>query len=70
MAALLYTFTTDLSRSTVMPMEGVADTKLWVDAATGRIIRQESTTTAAGTTSTTVQVVEYDPAITIEPPIQ
>lgn len=69
-AALLYTFTTDLSRSTVMPMEGVADTKLWVDAATGRIIRQESTTTAAGTTSTTVQVVEYDPAITIEPPIQ
>lgn len=69
-AALLYTFTTDLNKSTVMPMDSIMQTKVWIDAATGLVIRQETTDTTAETPSTTVQVVEYDPSITIEAPAE
>lgn len=66
--ALLYTFTTDLSKSTVMPMESIMESKLWVDAATGLVIRQETTDATAGTPTRTVQVIEYDPTVTVEAP--
>ena len=69
-AALLYTFTTDLNKSTVMPMDSIMQSKVWIDAATGLVIRQETTDTTAETPSTTVQVVEYDPSITIEAPAE
>jgi outer membrane lipoprotein-sorting protein len=69
-ATLLYSFTTDLNKSTVMPMASVMQTKVWIDAATGLIVRQEITDTTAETPSTTVQVVEYDPSITIEAPAE
>jgi outer membrane lipoprotein-sorting protein len=66
---LLYTFTTDLKRSEVMPLASVQETRLWVDAATGRIVRQEMKDAAADMPTTTVQTVEYDPTITIEAPV-
>lgn len=66
---LLYTFTTDLNRSEIMPMPGVQQTRLWVDAATGLIVRQEMQDATADMPTTTVQTVEYDPAITIEAPV-
>lgn len=69
-AALLYTFTTDLSKSTVMPMEGAVNAKVWIDTATGLPIRQETEDTTTGTPSTMVQIIEYDPTITIEAPAE
>lgn len=69
-AALLYTFTTDLSKSTVMPMEGAVHAKVWINAATGLPVRQETEDTMADTPSTTVQIIEYDPTITIDAPAE
>ncbi len=66
---LLYTFTTDLTRSEIMPMPSVQQTRLWVDAATGLIVRQEMEDATADMPTTTVQTVEYDPSITIEAPV-
>jgi hypothetical protein len=67
---LVYTFTTDLSKSEIMPMESISQSKIWVNTATGLIIRQEIEDTTAETPSKTVQVIEYDPTITIEAPVQ
>jgi hypothetical protein len=67
---LVYTFTTDLSKSEVMPMESISQSKIWVATATGLIIRQETEDATADTPSQTVQVIEYDPTITIEAPVQ
>lgn len=68
--ALLYTFTTHLSKSEIMPMEGVQHTKLWLDSATGRVIHQTVEDATAGAPSTTEQVIEYDPTITIDAPVK
>jgi len=68
-ATLLYTFTTDLNLSEIMPMPSVQQTRLWVDAATGLIVRQEMQDATAEMPTTTVQTVEYDPTITIEAPV-
>ena len=68
-ATLLYTFTTDLNLSEIMPMPSVQQTRLWVDAATGLIVRQEMQDATADMPTTTVQTVEYDPTITIEAPV-
>lgn len=68
--ALVYSFTTDLNKSEIMPLDSVIRSKIWIDTATGLIVRQEIEDTTADTPSTTVQVIEYDPAITIEPPVQ
>lgn len=67
---LVYAFTTDLSKSALTPMESIIHSKVWIATATGLIIRQEIEDTTADTPSTTVQVVEYDPTITIEPPLK
>ena len=67
---LVYTFTSDLSKSEVMPMESIMQSKIWVNTATGLIIRQEIEDTTTGTPAKTVQVIEYDPTITIEAPVQ
>ena len=66
--ALLYTFTTDLSKSTVMPMESTMESKIWIDTATGLVIRQETTDSTAGAPTLTVQEIEYDATVTVEPP--
>lgn len=67
---LRYTFTTDLSRSEITPMESVLHTQLWIDAATGRVIHQIIEDATAGVPTTTEQVVEYDPTITIDAPVK
>ena len=68
--ALVYTYTTDLSKSEMTPMESIMHSKVWIATATGLVIRQETTDSTAETPSTTVQVVEYDPSITIEAPAE
>jgi len=67
---LVYAFTTDLSKSTLTPMESIVHSKVWIATATGLVVRQEIEDTSAESPSKTVQVVEYDPSITIEPPVQ
>lgn len=68
--ALLYTFTTDLSKSEIMPMESTLHTKLWIDAASGRIIHQTIEDAIAGAPTVTEQTIEYDPTITIDAPVK
>jgi len=67
---LVYAFTTDLSKSTLTPMESIVHSKVWIATATGLVVRQEIEDTSAESPSKTVQVVEYDPSITIEPPVK
>jgi hypothetical protein len=69
-AALLYTYTSDQNKSAIMPIDSVIQIKMWINAATGLIIRLEMEDETMGMKSKTVQVVEYDPAITIEPPVK
>jgi outer membrane lipoprotein-sorting protein len=69
-SALVYTYTTDLSKSELTPMASIIRSRVWIDTATGLVIRQEIEDTTADTPSITVQVVEYDPSITIEPPVK
>ena len=68
--ALVYSFTSDLNKSEIMPMDSVSQSKVWIDAATGLIVRLEVEDDTMGMKSKTVQVIEYDPSITIEPPVQ
>lgn len=68
--ALLYSFTSDLHKSESMPMDSISQINLWINTATGLIIRQEIEDTTMGTPSKTVQVIEYDASITIEPPVK
>lgn len=42
--------------------------KLWVDIARGLPVKQEITGSAGGVQSTTVQIITFDPNITIQPP--
>ncbi|NUQ38092.1 MAG: hypothetical protein HUU23_09895 [Caldilineales bacterium] len=59
-----YTSTTFLEGSTV-----VGEVKLWVSVKSGLPIKQEIAGEAAGIKSNTVQMIEYDAAITITPPM-
>ena len=68
--AVVYTYVSDQSKSELLPMQGASRVTLWVAAASGRIIRQEIEDDLAGTPSKTVQVIEYDPTITVEPPVK
>jgi hypothetical protein len=68
--ALRYTYTNDLNQSGLMAMDSVQQVTLWLNAASGLIIRQEIEDTTAGTPSKTVQVIEYDATITIAPPVK
>jgi len=45
-----------------------SDAKVWIDAATGLILKSESTGEFGGVKSSTVQTIEYDSSIKIEPP--
>ena len=45
-----------------------SDAKVWIDSALGLVVKSESTGEFAGIKSKTVQIIEYDPSIKIEPP--
>ncbi len=64
-AAQIYSFT-----STFGEGDGLitSDTRLWISNASGLPLRMEATSTAMGTTSQIVQMIDYDDTITIEPP--
>lgn len=66
-ATNVYSFTSTLGEG---EEAATSDVKLWVSKASGRPIRMEATGTAMGVTSQTIQVIEYDESITIEPPVQ
>ncbi|HEY3291191.1 MAG TPA: hypothetical protein VGK87_13770, partial [Anaerolineae bacterium] len=66
-AALVYSYVLDMSKAST-PMELKTEAKIWINQATGLIVKNESTGTFSGVTSHTVQTVEYDPSIKIEPP--
>ena len=68
--ALRYTYTNDLNQSGLMAMDSVQQVTLWVNTANGLIIRQEIADATSETPSKTVQVIEYDATITIEPPVK
>jgi outer membrane lipoprotein-sorting protein len=61
----VYTFTSALGEG-----EGAitSDVKLWVAQDTGLPVRMESSSVANGVTTTAIQTIEYDPAITITAP--
>lgn len=60
-----FTSTTDLGGTGVV----ISAVKLWTSAKSGLPIKQEIVGEAGGIKSTTVQTIEYDPTITIEPPL-
>jgi hypothetical protein len=64
-ATQVYSYT-----STIGEGEGVvtSDVKLWISKASGLPVRMEATGTAMGSTSHTLQSIEYDNSITIEAP--
>ena len=68
--ALRYTYTNDLNQSGLMAMDSVQQVTLWGNTANGLIIRQEIADATSETPSKTVQVIEYDATITIEPPVK
>ena len=47
-----------------------SDAKVWIDSASGRVIKSASTGDVGGAKSTTVQTIEYDANIKIESPIK
>ncbi len=47
-----------------------SNVKLWVNLATGLPIQQEIEGEAMGVKSKTVQAIEYDASLTIEPPVK
>ena len=47
-----------------------SDAKVWIDSASGRIVKSESEGEAMGIKSKTVQTIEYDPSIKIEAPVK
>jgi hypothetical protein len=59
----VYSFTSALADGTFS-----SDVKLWISTASGLPVRMESTSVAAGVTTTVVQTIEYDSSITIEAP--
>jgi hypothetical protein len=65
--AWVYTYASDMTKAST-PMDVKTNAKIWISEATGLIIRNESDGKAMGVTSHTVQTVEYDPSIKIEPP--
>lgn len=58
-----YTSTTDLGEAGKV----VSAVKLWVSVKSGRPIKQEIAGEAGGVKSNTVQMIEYDPAISVVP---
>ena len=65
--ARVYTFTstTDLGESGKI----VSAVKLWVNARSGLPVKQEITGEAGGIKSNTLQTIEYDPTISVVPPM-
>ena len=47
-----------------------SDAKVWIDSASGLIVKSESSGEALGIQSKTVQTIEYDPSIKIEAPLK
>ncbi len=68
--ALVYSYTSDMNKSDTMKMDSISTVKVWIATANGLIIKQEIDSAAMGVKSKTVQVITYDPNITIEPPVQ
>jgi len=66
---LVYTYISDLNKATTMKMDSKSVVKAWIRVADGLLVRQEIEGETMGTKSKTVQEVEYDPAIKIEPPV-
>ena len=60
-----YTSTTDLGESGKV----ISAVKLWVSAKSGLPIKQEIAGEAGGVKSNTVQTIEYDPTISVVPPM-
>ena len=60
-----YTSTTDLGESGKV----ISAVKLWVSAKSGLPVKQEIAGEAGGVKSNTVQTIEYDPTISIVPPM-
>lgn len=68
--ALVYSYTSDMNKSDTMKMDSISTVKVWIATASGLMIKQEIDGEAMGIKSKTVQVITYDPNITIEPPVQ
>jgi len=68
--ALVYSYTSDMNKSDTMKMDSISTVKVWIATASGLVIKQEIDSAAMGIKSKTVQIITYDPNITIEPPVQ
>lgn len=64
-AAQVYAFTSSYGEG---DQQVSSDVKLWISEASGLPIKMEATGVAMGTSSHTVQTIEYDDSITIEAP--
>jgi len=68
--ALVYSYTSDMNKSDTMKMDVIGSVKVWIATGSGLIIKQEIDDEMMGVKSKTVQVITYDPNITIEPPVE
>jgi outer membrane lipoprotein-sorting protein len=55
--------------ATIMGIRAQSHVKLWIDAATKRVVRQEVRGTAMGTSSVTVQNYEYPEDLSVKAPL-
>jgi hypothetical protein len=67
---MVFTFNSDLNKSTTMKMDSKTSNKVWIRVSDGLVVKQEIDGVAMGVSSHTVQTVEYDPSIKIEPPVK
>ena len=67
--AFVYSYFLD-SNKLKTPIDVQSNVKIWVSVANGLIMKQVIDGVAFGKKSTTVQIVEYDPAIAIDPPVK
>jgi hypothetical protein len=63
-AVIVVSYVADMTKAPGYALPGRPTVKLWIGAADGLLYKQE----IADDTSTTTQVIEYDPSISIEPP--
>lgn len=67
--AMVYSYVLDMNKSTSMKLDVVSSVKLWVSTASGLPIKQQIEGEAMNVKSTSTQLIEYDPSITIEAPV-
>lgn len=67
---MAFTYNMDMNKSTTMKADVKSSVKVWIRVSDGLVVKQEIDGQAMGVKSHSVQTVQYDPTIKIEPPVK